>query len=247
MSKFCSSCGTQLSDDAAFCPTCGNKQALAPVSAPVTPTPASPYQAPFNQASPSPTTYAQPSPYAPYAPAAPAKKLTKNGVIGIIAISALVIIIVVVAIAIISSILGGYKTPINNMVQGVEKSDWNKYSSAFYGDELKDYESYFKVAGCSNGNEFMQKYIYKTFEAKYGENIKISVKYNKATKLTNDERSKEADTLKSKYGHDVKIDEAYYVDCTFSIKGNSSGDSDDSRVTVGKIGGKWYVLEGGLS
>jgi len=217
MSNFCTSCGAQVPDGAYACPGCGAIQAQN--ATPVNPTPTNTYVAPA------------PTP-AQYNPSAPAQKST-SGIIGMVAVG----IIAIIVIALIASIFGGgYKKPIKNLFEGIEKSDWKKFSSAFPEERFK------KMEKASDGDDYIEG-ITEMLEDDYGKNIKISFKIKDKEKLDKDDIEDLEDDYEDTYEEKIKIKK---LEVESTVKGKDDKDTDTADMVVGKIGLKWYILEGGM-
>ncbi|MFT3950515.1 MAG: zinc ribbon domain-containing protein [Oscillospiraceae bacterium] len=229
MSKFCTSCGAALSDDAGFCTSCGAKtaQAVAPQPAPVvTPTPV-----------PAGATVAQGTPLDSF------KKKVKeiwtgpnrNKIIGIAAIA----VVAIIVLCILASLLGGgYKKPIDNLFKGMEKGDEDKFFSAFPKEAEDQFKSYSSILGSSSS--FLDS-ITDELEDKYGDDIKISYKVKDKDKMDKDDLDDLEDDYKDKYDEKVKITKGYELTLDVTIKGDDDKDTDDMDITVLKIDGDWYV------
>ena len=219
MSKICEKCGALLSDDATFCTGCGLllSQAITPIA---TVTPISPEIQQPQTASIVPV---------------PSKDISQ--IFYLIGIGAIVIII----IALFSVFFGSsFKTPINNFYKGIQTHDWDKFSSAYPKEE-------FKYITKEDRNKLLDEWQ-SCYESAYGKNIKISIKFlgKEALDKVNIHDGFEVKTLSIKdFGDElnVKIEEAYMVECEVTVKGDNGSDTNTAYFNVGKIGSKWYLLD----
>lgn len=210
MAKFCTKCGAQLNDDAGFCTKCGAPQAVS---------------------APTPAVNTQPTPVPTQSTAAVKKsEFNKNTVIGISAVAIVVLIIVGVFIAVFS---GGYKTPIKNMLKGIQNADAKTYMKA-----LPDY----KFDDTDDSLEFYQNMIkekHDSLENKYGKNLKISYDIVQKEKLTES-------VLNDNYGlfkdSDIKISKGYSLKLNIEVKGDSGSSVKSYIFNVAKVNGDWIVL-----
>ncbi len=206
MSRFCSNCGTQISEEEKFCPTCGNGISTTPAAAPITPA-----------------------------------KPKKNLVIAAVSVVSLLLIIILVA----SLAGGGYKTPIDNMKNGLQRGSWKTYTKAFPKEIVDTMEKSFSWLDVKDGDELMKKAV-DEYKDTYGKNFKISYKVLNKKELSKDDLNDLKSSLEI-YGIDKnKVKKAYEVEIEMSITGSKENDSNEVTCTVGQIGTKWYILDGGL-
>ena len=78
---------------------------------------------------------------------------------------------------------------------------------------------------------------------KLGKNIKVKVKYVDKEKLDSKDIEKIEKNYKSSYKKTVNIKSAYELELKVKLKGSKDDRESKQTVTVGKINGKWYVLE----
>lgn len=203
MSKFCGSCGSQIADNATFCPNCGASAANAPAP---TPAPAATQQTP----------YVQPT-------AAPAQN-NNSKMIGIALVGVVVLVLIFVLFG--SLFGGGYKKPIAKMCKGLEKEDWKIYSECLPKDQKKaignkrgkdiikkavefmedEYGKNIKISYKVTDKEKLDKDdiddLEDNFKKRYDKKIKISKAYELEVKLTikgkDDKDSDEVDFVVAK-------------------------------------------------
>lgn len=232
MSKFCTSCGAQIEDGAGFCPTCGAQAPVAAAPTPVTPVATEP--TPVAPVATAPT-YTQPTLNPTPAPTAPSNNSKTTGMI---VAGIAVLLAIVILFTLFGAIFGSnYKTPIKNMFAGMEKGNWKKFSTCMTKDQIKSLEEF------TDGDDLMDE-LKENLEDKYGKNVKITVKFKDKDKLDKDDIKKLEKTYKSTYDKSVDIKQAYDVEVEATIKGKDDKDTDTANIKVGKIGSKWYIVDG---
>ena len=111
MSKFCASCGSSIEDGVAFCANCG---------------------------APTPTDSPAAAPVITAAPATAPASSPKNNKMVLVAGIAGIAIIAIIVIFLLTSVLGGYKKPIKEMMKASQISANTSYSSVKeYGKNIK--------------------------------------------------------------------------------------------------------------
>ncbi|MFT3950514.1 MAG: zinc ribbon domain-containing protein [Oscillospiraceae bacterium] len=230
MSKFCTSCGASLSDEAGFCTNCGAK---SPQTAPAQPAfqtaPAMNQNTPISNitaALGTPVDFIK----------ARLKNMNKNVCVGICAVVAGVLVIILLL-----SILGGaYKKPIRNMVKGMDQQDFDKYLSAFADDEQDSIKD-----SVDDEDDYMKDQM-DIYEDIVGNDVDISYDILDKTKLDKDQLDDYEDSYKSRYDEKTDITKGYDVCVKVTIKGDDEKRVNYRDVTVLKIDGKWCVYSGGL-
>ncbi len=171
MSKFCTSCGTQLPDGANVCPQCG---------------------APVNDTTPA-NENSVPSQTSDFSDSALPTRNSRNTIIGIAAIFVALLIIDIIVISVFAG--GGYKKPIKNYFNGIEDNDYKQFSSSFIeskssslSDSLSSTGFKFLVSSIKNEYgkdididiDFKSK---KKLESSDIKNIESSIKSNTGKKI----------------------------------------------------------------
>lgn len=256
MSKFCTSCGTQLEDESKFCSSCGAPQGqnVTPVPPDSSVTAEAPETTEIPSYSESPvmvetkaepdlqpeTTYPKPQ----LTSTVPVVKNDNTAKVGMVAVA----VVAVIVIVLIAKLFGGsYKTPIINMCEAIEDCDWKKFSSTLPKEEASEIKEYFDFFGVDDGDEYMKDVLYDDLKDKYGKNIRISVDFKDKEKLDKDDIEDIEENFDDMYDEKINISKAYEVECEFTIKGKDDKDTDETTMTVGKIGTKWYVIDGGFA
>ncbi len=228
MAKFCNYCGTQLSDDAAFCPNCGSNVASAApqASAPAESTPAQTVDS---------SSYSSSSTASAVAPKEGGNN--KNLIIGVCAAVAAVVVIFFIISSIVSGF--GYKGPIKKYFTAINKEDGKKYMKAipkFVSDaadkDAGDYEDYLKDL-----KDLMD----------VGKDPKISYDIIDKIEKTDDELENYEKSINKKYkkqlDDDVEVSAGYEVLLKLTVKGSKRSKKDFTSVTVLKIDGDWYFMD----
>lgn len=254
MSKFCTTCGASLEDNATFCTNCG------------TPQDANNQQ---NNAAPNGQT--------PAASAADAvkntfsgvsfssvkdsltmdniknitKKPNKNTIIGLCVIAVVVIAVIVLLCVLLLG--GGYKKPLDNMIKAYETGE-GKYIKEYYTEEqIEEVED---IVDKSNKYDDVDDYFddkaekwKESSEKRLGEDFKIKYSIKKKKALT----KKQLKDIKESYEETYEVDKASVTDgykLTLSItwKGEDDEAEDESRdFYVVKVNGSWTIQSGNFT
>lgn len=220
MVKFCTSCGTQLSDGETNCSSCGalTGSQVEQVSQ-ETAAPTATYEIPEGNTG------------------VAANKTPTTTYIGM----AVVGVIAIIIIALFASLFGGgaYTKPIDRMVKGMMKEDSDKYLSAFpefVADRMED-SSYQDI-------DDMLEDLMDDMKDEYGKNVKITYKVTDKEKLDKDDLKDWKKTIKSRYNEKVDVTKGYELEVEMKIKGKEDSDEEETDFTVLKIDGKWYLMGG---
>lgn len=230
MSKFCTSCGASLDDNATFCTSCGAKLAAAPqqTAAPV-------YQS---------STEATASDKTPldslkekFNLEAIKNNPNKNAFIAIGAIAIAVILILVLLLSIFGD---SYKKPIKNYFKAVTSGDVDKYVKALPEFITKD--SNFKE---STWEKKLENKLDK-LEKEFGDDVKISYSIKDKEKLSKSDL-KEAKAMYilgfSKCKSKTKFSKGYLLELELKIKGDDDEIDDvEAEACVMKIDGDWCLM-----
>jgi len=148
---------------------------------------------------------------------------------GIIAVVAAVVLILVALLG------GGYKKPLKNYFNGIQKTNAKTYLKAFpefMKDDLED----------TYDKEYLED-MKESMEKKYGDKVKISYKVLDKTKLTKDEIKDVKESLENKYDDEkIKISAGYEVCVKITVKGSDEKKTTYTSFEVYKINGKWCML-----
>lgn len=237
MSSYCTNCGTQLPDGAAFCPHCGTARRVVKVETtpqPV-PTPAAPQ---------TPVTPVAPQSVAPAAQQPPLN--WRKLLIPAIALVAVIAIVLVVMSKSGSGKGSSYESAIDNYfsvqlgdisvskVKALAPAEYWEYMEDKYGETFDEY--YEDIA------DELDEYK-ENLEDKYGRNIKITYEITKERDVSEKNLGYIAEYLADQY--DINEDDVtagYRLDMEMTIMGSDDSDDDEVEdVYVLKIGGKWYL------
>lgn len=181
---------------------------------------------------------------------------SKNQKKGFAIIGVALVIIIVAVIMMFSSITGGYKKPVNQLINGLNSCDFEKvFSATIPDDKLKEVKDQLKEYDMDwdelieEMNDSFEEYI-EELEEDYGKNVKFSVKFVDKEKVDDDEFEELEDAFEDDF--DVEIKKAYKVKVKVTIKGKDDKDSSTSWLYVAKVkGDDWKVStyddESGLS
>ena len=248
MSYFCSNCGTQLNDGAAFCSNCGAAQS-APKAAPVN---AEPVAAPVTSETPVPpaTPVTPVTPVTPAAPAAAPVKDPKKLLIPVLTVVAVIAIIIAV-VALGGGKSGGkgntYEDAIENymnvsMLGKISKSSVKAVAPESYWEYYEDktgddFEEYYEEL-----KEDLMDYE-EELEDRFGKNIKFSYKITREKELTKKKLGYIADYIEDTYDMDGdSLTAGYELDLEYVITGSEDDyEQEVEDAYVLQIDGQWYV------
>lgn len=125
--------------------------------------------------------------------------------------------------------------PIIDFFKSLEKNDEKMFENAFpkgMTDVLSNY-----------ANEQNLFFAFRDSLARdYGDNFTVDVKITGKEKMTAEEISEMKESLKKFYEKEIDITEGYSMTADASIHGNGKDDEDTMYTYVGKIDGKWVML-----
>lgn len=133
---------------------------------------------------------------------------------------------------------GGYKKPIDNYIKGLEKADWKTFSKSLPKEQKETIEDNF------DGEEFLEEML-ESLEDEYGEKIKITYKITDKSKLSKKKIEDFEEEYEDVYDEEIKISKAYKIKVKVTIKGKDDKETNKVSFVVGKIKGKWYMLDSG--
>ena len=254
MSKFCTTCGASLEDNATFCTNCG------------TPQDANNQQ---NNAAPNGQT--------PAASAADAvkntfsgvsfssvkdsltmdniknitKKPNKNTIIGLAVIGVVVIAVIVLLCVLLLG--GGYKKPLDNMIKAYETGE-GKYIKEYYTKEMiEDVEDTVdKSKKYDDVDDYLDskaESLKEAMEKRFGDDFKIKYSIKKKKALS----KKQLKDIKESYEETYEVDKAsvsdgYKLTLSITWKGEDDEAEDESRdFYVVKVNGTWTIQSGNFN
>ncbi|HKL79710.1 MAG TPA: zinc ribbon domain-containing protein [Mobilitalea sp.] len=232
---FCSNCGSEVKEGLAFCSQCGTKVADA------TPQNEVPqYSAPQNT---SPQGMQGQVPNAYVNNNQGTKKPNNNKVIGMVVVG----VVALLAIFALLKIVGlfttpAYEKPLKYMTEGMEDGSFKKMMKAF-PDYMTDpideqIDNYYD----GETDEFMDMFT-DGLENEFGKRIKMSYKVTDKDKLDKDDIESMEEDIEYSSDKKINIKEAYELEVEMTIKGSKGKETEDTEMTVIKIGSKWYLTE----
>lgn len=233
--KYCNACGTQMPDDAAFCPNCGAIQnaSAAPVEGAVPPvenaTPVYDNAAPVYDAY---NTGAYANPYE-----VPAKKSKKGLIIALASSIAAVLIIAIVVIVILLSGRRGassQKALMDDFIKAMNNQDSKAFMNLLpdcYAEEFKREASYY-------GGDIFAEFPFKGYKLTLGETRDLRIfDADDIIDLENDMFRETNQRVRVEEGCKVKYD----VNLSYSEFNYS--DTEVMSFSCAKIDGRWYIVD----
>ncbi len=234
MSKFCTSCGASLADNATFCTACGAK-----LAAPATP---------VANTAPAAATTADGN-----TPLDALKDKTVNAInsfknspqrntyIGIAAIAVAVIVLIVILVNLLS---GGYKGALKDYFGAIEDKDGKAYAKSVLSGDMIDYmedEGDMDKDDIYDVYEVSAKSAYSKLKEDFGSGIEISFDVTDKEKLDKDECEDLEDMLNLVYD-DVKVSKGYTVELEITVEGKDDDDEFDAEAGIVKVDGDWVIM-----
>lgn len=170
----------------------------------------------------------------------PAKASSQWGFI----ITAVVIFAVVVLLALYKSgFIGQTKDKtevIDRYFSSIDNGDFDGYLSTMIAPMAEDYRSTAKEMGISDEDAMDE--LYSDYIEGFGEGYTVTVEFGAEAEMSSAEIKSSENTLYQAYGKNYDIKEAYRVAVNVTFKGTKAEETQDMYVYVGKIKGKWYIL-----
>ena len=128
-----------------------------------------------------------------------------------------------------------YEVPIEAYFKTMETGSAKEAKKCFCEAEIKKNEDYYdKLA--DNLNEMA--------EDEFGENVRITYKIKDKDKLDDDDLENYSDRLQSRCDDDdLEVTEGYKIKVKAKIKGDDDEEEETETFYVGKVDGKWVVLD----
>ena len=131
-----------------------------------------------------------------------------------------------------------FETPIQNIVNGFNKADFNTYLKAIpdfiVKEELSSSEDYEKAK-----KGFMDEI--DDFKEEFGQNYKLSYKVLDKTPIDVDKLRDLEEDISDAYHKKVRVTEGYKVKIMASVSGEKKKEEKETTYRVYKIDGKWYL------
>lgn len=156
----------------------------------------------------------------------------RNQLIGIIVIAIVVTIIAVVAISFISN---NYRFVLDSACQAIEGKDYDKLMSCFPPSVQDTYEKYRLDAGQTK----------RSFLEQSMGNNKVKLSYKVLTENRLSKAYIKSKFLNTDFYDDLETVYELELKCTITLNGDES--SSSSTMYVGKIDGKWYIIDSVMS
>ncbi|MBR6338315.1 MAG: hypothetical protein IKR76_11395 [Ruminococcus sp.] len=133
-----------------------------------------------------------------------------------------------------------YEIPIEAYFKTMETGSAKEAKKCFCQTEIKKNED-------QNGDDYYDKLaesLNKMAEDKFGENVRITYKIKDKDKLDDDDLENYSDRLQSRCDDDdIEVTEGYKIKVKAKIKGDDDEEEETETFYVGKVDGKWVVLD----
>lgn len=131
-----------------------------------------------------------------------------------------------------------FETPIQNIVNGFNRADFNTYIKAIpdfiVKEELSSSEDYEEAK-----KGFMDEI--EDFKEEFGQNYKLSYKVLDKTPIDVDKLRDLEEDISDAYHKKVRVTEGYKVKIMASVSGEKKKEEKETTYRVYKIDGKWYL------
>ena len=250
MSKFCTTCGAQLDDNATFCTSCGATQGEQPKQESAAASAADTVKNTFSDIKDKVDVGAIKDSLTIDNIKSLKSNPNKNTIIALSCIGVVALIVIIIILCAIFS--GGYKKPIDNLFNAMEDGD-GKSLMKIYPDvllECDDFEDKIKDMDYDDAEEYFDEIadqLNDVAEEDYGKDIKISYKVTDKDELSSKKLKDIKDSLKEQGAKNVKVTAGYEVDMEVKIKGDDDEDEDDMTIVVAKVNGQWCIPGGAYS
>lgn len=159
----------------------------------------------------------------------------------IIAVAAVIVVIVLLILKLIFG--GGYKDPIDNMFKGMETGKGKYFYKALPEFLLEEKFEDKKKSEIIDELDELAETLLDNFEDKYGDDIKITVKYKDKEKIDKDDLEDIEEMYEDSYDSKVKISKGYEVKIKATIKGDDEKDTNTTTLNVYKVNGDWCIMD----
>lgn len=251
MSKFCTTCGATLEDNATFCTNCGTPQEVSAQNAV-----GAQGQTPAASAADAVKNTFSDVSFKSVKDSLTMdniKNITKNpnkntiiglSVIGVVAITVIIILCVVL-------FGGAYKKPIDKVIKAYTTGEGKYYVETLYDLQQEAQEETF--VDKSKKYDTLEEYYDERMEQyneqmtdRYGDGFKIKYKITKKKEASEKQLKSLRNALKEVYDEKVDVSAMYTLTLEVTWKGPDDEDEDDRVVTVAKINGTWTLYSGNL-
>lgn len=169
------------------------------------------------------------------APAAAQAQGSKMPII-IGAAAAVAVIAIVLVIVLVSSLGGGYKTPVKDLATAINKADGKMLISTMIDKDHLD--EMIEESGVDDEDELYEELdeqleeILEMLEDEYGKGAKISISIEDADEIDEDDLEDTEDYYDDYLNMNVKIKKGYELECVMSVKGKDGEDENDLEIQV---------------
>ncbi len=165
----------------------------------------------------------------------------------ILKIAAAVVALILIILVLRAVTAKPYKKVVNKFISAMQHEDGEKmlklFPKEFVDKAIENLDDDSDKDDLVDEMEDALETVNDSAEEKYGDKIKYKVeKYKDVEKLDKDELEELNDDLED-IGMERKVKKAYKVEVKVQVKGKDDKDSDSITFTIGKVGGKWYMLD----
>lgn len=160
---------------------------------------------------------------------------------------------VFLAIIIVPAIVGGsaYKMPVKNFVRAFNEGDGKLLTDTIATEKMIAYlekEADMDYDDMCDEMEGMIDEILKSWEEDYGDDLRLSVKFEDKDELDKDDIDELEEYYKEQENIKVKIEEAYELECVMTLVGEDDDDDEDVNMIVIKVRDEgWKLFIGSLN
>ncbi len=177
-------------------------------------------------------------------------EIRKNNTAFVIAaVAAIAVVVAIIVLLIVSVSGGGCKKPVDKFVKAMNECDGELLVEASCTDKLLRYldrEEDMEYEDVCDRFEDMIDDTIDDWEDYYGDNVKLSVKYGDKYELDDEEIEEIEDEYRAD-GYRVKIEQAYEIECDFTIAGEDDKDDEKTDIIVIKVEDEgWKIYLGTL-
>ena len=170
----------------------------------------------------------------------------------IVAFAAAAAVIVIAAIIIlIAAAGGGYKKPVKDFVKAFNECDGKLLTDTIATEKMIKYldkEADMDYDDMCDEMEGMIDEILEEWEEDYGDDLRLSVKFEDKDELDKDDIEELEDYYKEQHNIKVKIEKAYELECVMTLVGEDDDDDEDVNMIVIKVRDEgWKLFIGSLN
>ena len=135
-----------------------------------------------------------------------------------------------------------YEQPIEAYFNAIKKGSGKELKKCFCQEEI---DACIEASGEDYYDELAEN-LNSSFKRRFGDDARLSYKVKGKDKLDDDDLEQYSQEISRRAkNEDIKVKEGYKVKVKITIESKSNSDSDEENDTlyVGKIGGKWVLLD----